>query len=94
MKPKALWERYRSRRRTPTVALSRHAKAITPKPFQPLTYRESVAVLKDAIQWLEVEMVITFALPNGPFKQRRLAELQGRNESMARDFEQLSRKQQ
>jgi hypothetical protein len=66
---------------------------MTPKSFQALTRRESVAVLNDAIQWLVSEMVITLTMPNCPFKSRRLAELQARDESLARELERWSKKQ-
>jgi hypothetical protein len=65
----------------------------TPKPFEPLTLDESIAVLDDAVQWLVDETWAALALPDGPSKDLRLAELRARNKSMVRDFERLIKKQ-
>ena len=91
MKLRALWERYRIQRRGLTVAVS--PKPRRPKPFQPLTRDESIAVLEDAIQWLINEAKGTFALPKGPYKELREAELRARDNSLARDFARLVRQQ-
>lgn len=93
MRLKALWERYRAQRRALTVAVPL-ATARGPKPFQPLTRGESIAVLEDAIQWLINEVKATFALPKGPHKKRREAELRARDKSLARDFARLVRQQE
>jgi hypothetical protein len=71
------------------VALPANARTL--KPFQPLTHDESIAVLDDTIQWLVDETRAMFAMPNGPSKERRWAELQARDKSMRRDFERLVR---
>ncbi len=92
MKLRALWERYRTQRRALTVAV--FPKARGPKPFQALTRDESIAVLEDAIQWLINEAKATFALPKGPYKKRREAELRARDKSLARDFARLVRQQE
>jgi hypothetical protein len=68
--------------------------ASTPKPFQLLTNDESIAILDDAIQWLIDEVRTTEAMPDGPFKERRRAELQARDKSMARDFARFVREQE
>ena len=62
------------------------------KPFQPLTRAESVMILNDAMQWLMDETEATLAMPNGPSKERRRAELRSRYRSMARDVERLAGK--
>jgi len=93
MKLKSFWERHRARRWAGTAELPLPVKARTPKSFQPLTHRESVVILEEAIQWLLDEARTTLALPNGPAKERRWAELQARDRSMARDFRRLVREQ-
>jgi hypothetical protein len=65
-----------------------------PKPFQALTRAESIAVLEDAVQWLIDESKATLAIPNGPCKDRRKAELRARDKSLARDFVRLMREQE
>ena len=62
--------------------------------FEPLTHEQSVAVLEDSIQWLIDEARATMAMPSGLAKERRKAELRGRDKSMARDFARLVREQQ
>jgi len=93
MKLKSFWERYRAQRWAPTAGACRPAEASAPKAFQPLTSDESIAVLDDAIAWLIDEIRATLAMPNGPRKERRWAELRGRDKSMARDFQRLVRGQ-
>ncbi len=69
------------------------AKIALPKPFQPLTHNQSIAVLDDTIQWLLDEARTTLAMPDGPAKQQRWAELEGRDQSLVRDFQRLMRAQ-
>jgi len=92
MNLKSFWERHRAQRWTVTAALS--AKARIPKPFQPLTRDESIAILDDAIQWLIDEARATLLMSDGPLKKRREAELRARDKSMARDFQRLIRQQE
>ncbi len=94
MKLKSFWERHLAQRWTRTVALPMPGQAKILKPFQPLTQDESIAILDDAIEWLIDEIKATQAMPDGPFKERRRAELRARNKSMARDFARLVREQQ
>ena len=89
MKLKDLWERYRAQRRALTLAVPSPLERRVPKPFEPLTHYESIAVLEDAIQWLIDEARTTLAIPNSPSKDRRKAELRARDKSMARDFARL-----
>lgn len=91
MELRSFWERHRARRWAPTAALPVPVKARTPKPFQPLTPQESIAVLDNAIQWLLDEARTTLAMPDDPSKERRWAELQARDRSMARDYKRLVR---
>ena len=93
MKLKSFWERYRAQRRSLTVTVPPPIEG-GPKPFQPLTPDESIAVLEDAIQWLIEEARAMPAMPNGPSKDRRRAELRARDKSMARDFARLVKEQQ
>ncbi len=94
MKLKSFWERHRAQRWTLTAAVSLPAKARTPKPFQPLTNDQSIAVLEDAIQWLIDEARTMHAMPDGPSKEGRRAELRARDKSMARDFARLMRERE
>jgi hypothetical protein len=80
MNLKSFWERHKPRR---------WAKA--PRPFQPLTPQESVAILGDTIQWLIDESRATILMSEGPSKERRQAELLARDKSTARDFQRLMR---
>jgi len=89
MKLRSFWERHRARRWASTAGARLPVAAKTPKPFQPLAYAESIAVLVDAIPWLVDETRTTLAMPNSPSKERRWAELRARDRSMARDFERL-----
>jgi len=50
-------------------------------------------ILDDTIQWLIHEVRITLAMPDGPLKARRKAELRARDKSIARDFQRLIRGQ-
>jgi hypothetical protein len=93
MKLKLLWERYRAQHRMLIEARSGPVESTRPKPFQPLTHDQSIAILEDAVQWLIDEAKASAAVPNGPSKDRRRAELRGRHESMAREFARLLRKQ-
>ena len=93
MKLKSFWERYKVQRWAPTAGARVPVEAKTPKPFQPLKRQESIAVLNDAIQWLLDEARTTLAMPKGPSKERRWAELQARDRCMARDFKRLVREQ-
>lgn len=91
MRLKILWERCRAQlkgARSGPVELTR------PKPFQPLTRNQSIAILDDAVQWLIDEAKANMAMPTGPSKDRRRAELRGRHEAMVREFARLVRKQQ
>ena len=90
MKLKSYWERYRAQRWAATASPA--PKAETPKPFQPLTRDESIAILDETIQWLMDEARATFIMPDGPSKNRRQAELRARDKSIARDFRRLVRK--
>jgi len=92
MNLKSFWERHRAQRWVGTAALP--AKARTPKPFQPLTRNESIAILDDAIQWLMDEARATLLMSDGPSKKRREAELRARDKSMARDFQRLISEQE
>ena len=92
MKLKSYWERYRAQRWAATAPPA--PKAETPKPFQPLTRDESIAILDDTIQWLMDEARATFIMHDGPSKDRRQAELRARDKSIARDFRRLIRKQE
>jgi hypothetical protein len=91
MNLKSFWERHRAQRWAATAALP--AKARKPKPFQPLSREESIAILDDTIQWLIDEARATVVMPNGPSKERRRAELRGRDKSIGRDFKRLIRGQ-
>ncbi len=92
MNLKSFWERHRARRWAVTAAPSTREK--TPKPFQPLTPDESIAILDDTIQWLMDEDRATMVMPDGPSKARRRAELRARDKSLGRDFERLVRQQE
>jgi hypothetical protein len=92
MNLKSFWERHRARRWAVTASLSDSAR--TPKPFQPLTRQESIAILDDTIEWLMDEARTTSEIPDGPAKERRNAELRARDKSIARDFQRLIREQE
>jgi len=92
MNLKLLWERYKAQRRVLVAAQPVPVEPRGVKPFQPLTHSESVAILDDAAEWLIDEARATLAMPDGPSKDRRKAELRGRNQSMGRDFARLVRK--
>ncbi len=89
MNLKSFWERHRARRWT--IIATPPAKERAPKPFQPLTRDESIAILDDTVQWLIDEVRVTFLMADGPLKERRQAELRGRDRSIARDFYRLIR---
>ena len=80
MNLKSFWERHRAQRWS--VTASRPAKARPPRPFQPLTRDESIAVLNDAVEWLMDEARTTLLMPEGQAKELRKAEL-------VRDFHRL-----
>ena len=88
MKLKALWDLCVGRCDEET-APSPPVRAKTPKPFQPLTRDESIAILDDAIEWLRDEIRTTLTMPDCPFKELRLAELEARDQSMNQDFRRL-----
>jgi len=92
MNLKSFWERHRAQRWEVTAALQ--AKPSAPKPFQPLTRQQSIAILDDTIQWLMDEARATLVMPDGPPKERRRAELRARDKSIARDFQRLIREQE
>ena len=92
MNLKSFWERHRAQRWAVTAAPP--AKARTPKPFQPLTRQESIAILDDTIEWLLDEVRATLLMSDGPSKQRRKAELRARDKTIARDFRRLIREQE
>jgi len=92
MNLRSFWERHRAQRWAATAALP--AKARRPKPFQPLTGQESIAILGDTIQWLMDEARATLMMPDGAWKERRGAELRARDKSIARDFQRLIREQE
>ncbi len=91
MNLKSFWERHRARGWAVTAAPS--TREATRKPFQPLTRDESIAILDDTIQWLMDETRATFFMSEGPSKERRQTELQGREKSIAQDFQRLIRHQ-
>lgn len=62
-----------------------------PKPFQPLTRDESMAVLENAIHWLMDETSTMLAMPIGSKKEHCRAELLGRERTLSRDLERLVR---
>lgn len=92
MNLKSFWERHRAQRWAGTAAPA--AKPATPKPFQPLTRPQSIEILDDSIQWLIDEARLMLAMPDGPRKERRRAELRARNKSMVRDFRRFVRDQE
>jgi len=92
MNLKSFWERHRAQRWAATAALP--AKARTPKPFQPLTRQQSIAILDDTIEWILDEARATLVMPEGKSKERRRAELRARDGSIARDFRRLVREQE
>ena len=92
MSLKSFWERHRTHRWAGTAALP--CKPATPKPFQPLTHQQSIAILDDTVQWLMDEARATLAMPDGPFKEWRMAELRARDQSLFRDFRRLIGKQE
>jgi hypothetical protein len=94
MKLRILWEHYRAQRRVLMGPRSGPVEPTRPKPFQPLTHDQSVAILDDAVQWLIDQAKANMAMPTGPSKDRRRAELRGRHESMVREFSRLVRKQE
>lgn len=94
MNLKALWQRCGLKRRVRPAARPITVKITRPKPFQPLTHNQSVAILDDTIQWLIDEARMTLAMPDGPAKQQRWVELEGRDQSLVRDFQRLVRSQQ
>ena len=87
MNLKSFWERHRAQRWAGTAALP--PKARTPKPFQPLTRQESIAILDDTIQWLMDEARVTLLMSDRPSKERREAELRARDRAIARDVRRL-----
>ena len=87
MNPNSFWERHRGQPWGATPVPS--GKAATPKPFQPLTPQESIAIVADAIHWLRDEDRACAVMPDGPFKERRRAELRARDKSLARDLDRL-----
>ncbi len=91
MNLKSFWARHRARRWAVTATPWTREKA--PKVFQPLTRDQSIAILDDTIQWVIDEARAAFFMPDGPLKERRLAELRARDKSIARDFHRLIREQ-
>ena len=94
MRLESFWERHRRQRWAPIAGAHRSGEARTPKPFQPLTHEESIAVLEHANQWLIDEARATVVLLNGPDRERRQTELWARYKSMTRDYARLARKQE
>ena len=94
MKLESYWERHRAQRWAATADARRSGEARTPKPFEPLTHEESIAVLEHANQWLIDEARATAVLLNGPYRERRKAELWARYKSMTRDYARLMSKQE
>ena len=92
MNLKTFWGLCRTQGRAVTAALP--SKAGTPKPFEPLTRQESIAILEDTIQWLMDEARATFLMPPGPSKERRRAELWARHKSISRDSRRLTSDQE
>ena len=92
MNLKNLWQRHRAQRWAGTAVPP--VKTRTPRPFQPLTYYESIVILEDTIEWLMDEARATLAMPDGPSKERHMAELRARDKSIAHDFQRLIRKQE
>ncbi len=91
MNLKSFWERHRARRWA--IAAVPSCKERAPKPFRPLTRDESIAILDDTIQWLVDEASAISSMSEGASKERRLAELRGRDKSIARDLQRLIRRQ-
>jgi hypothetical protein len=89
---KTFWKPKRAQRWAITAAPP--AMRRTPSPFQSLTRDESIAILDDAVQWLTDEASATMLMPDSPSKERRKAELCGRDNSMVRDFQRLVRNQE
>ena len=94
MKLRILWERCGARHWALTAAPHVPDQARMPTGFQALTREEFTALLNNAIRWLLDETRAVRAMPNGPCKERRWAELRARDRSMARDFERLVRERQ
>ncbi len=92
MSLKSFWERHRAHRWAGTAALPN--KAATPQPFQPLTHQQSIAILADTVEWLMDETRATLAMPDGPLKDLRKAELRARDQSLFRDFRRLVKNQE
>jgi hypothetical protein len=93
MKLKQLWKRYCAQRRAPSLDSGPPVKTRKPKPFQPFTRDESIAILDDAIAWLQDETRNALAMPEGLSKARRRAELRGRDKAIVREFECFVKKQ-
>jgi len=87
-----LWKRHRAQRWAGTATPP--VKTRTPRPFQPLTHHESIVILEDTIEWLMDEARATLAMPDGPSKERCMAELRARDKSIAHDFQRLIRGQE
>ena len=87
MNLKSFWERHRAQRWA-TNAVPR-TELRTPRPFQPLTRDQSIAVVNDVIEWFTDEITTMLAMPDGPSKEHRRAELRARHQSMIRDYERL-----
>ena len=92
MNLKSFWERHRAQRWAITTVPPTTGR--TPKPFQPLTRDESIAILDDTIEWLMDEARATMVMPDGASKERRSVELRGRDKSIAQDFHRLIREQE
>ena len=93
VKIRALWERCGTRHWALAPASRLPGQARTPTRLPALTRDEFTALLDNAIQWVIDETKAVRAMPNGPSKERRWAELRARDRSMARDFERLVREQ-
>ncbi|PWU11955.1 MAG: hypothetical protein C5B50_22360 [Verrucomicrobia bacterium] len=89
MNLKNFWGRHRAQRWP--LSAAGPIKASPPKPFQPLTRDESLAVVTAATDWFTEEVRAMHAMPNGPSREHRRAELRARHQSLVRDYQRLLR---
>lgn len=82
------WQRHK-RQRGAIRALP--GNRIAPKPFEPLSREQSLAVLLEASYWLRAQEAAVLLMPDGPAKRRREAELLARDRCVERDYQALQR---